>query len=136
QLERAQPDARTRRHGVREPHLVAAVVQTALAAGDFEYSLSHARHEREREIAVRDRRAARHLTLGALDVHVDPLMIAGGIGELVDDRLVDRHPVGRSQLLADVLQQLGGLLDGQRHAGSRSYIPCTSRPWKRATWLV
>src|SRR5438093_2305295 len=36
QLERAQPDARTRRHGVREPHLVAAVVQTALAAGDFE----------------------------------------------------------------------------------------------------
>src|SRR5438105_5868637 len=36
QLERAQPDARTRRHGVREPHLVAAIVQTALAAGDFE----------------------------------------------------------------------------------------------------
>ena len=35
-----------------------------------------------------DRLAARHLALGALDIDVDPLMVAGRVGEFVDVRLV------------------------------------------------
>src|SRR6185437_5057568 len=52
------------------------------------------------EIAVRDGLAARHLRLGALDVDMDPLVIAGGVGEGVDAVLGDLHPVGHADLLA------------------------------------
>src|SRR5262245_60299103 len=131
-----QSDARAGRHGVSEAHLVAAVVQAALAGRDLHQRLGHARHERQREITVGDRLASGHLLLRTLDIHVDPLMIAGGGGELVDDRLVHRHPVGRAGLPPDVLRQLGWFVYRQRHTGSRWYMPCTSGPWKRATWFV
>ena len=50
---------------------------------------SRTRDEREREEAVGDRAAERRLLLGALDVHVDPLVITGQVGELVDHLLGD-----------------------------------------------
>ena len=50
--------------------------------------------------------AARHLRLGALDVDMDPLMVAGGVGECVDALLVDRDPVGCADLLSGKLGQI------------------------------
>lgn len=50
-----------------------------------------------------------------------------------------RHqPRQRMLSLREVLGELGldDGLPGTAYAGSRSYIPCTSAPWKRATWLV
>src|SRR5262249_50069395 len=63
--------------------------------------------------------AARHLASGALRVDVNPLVVAGGVGELVDHRLVDGHPLRWAQLLADVGQQIVRRRDGQRsgHVG-------------------
>ena len=58
-----------------------------------------------------DRLAARHLALGALDIDMDPLMVAGCLGEFVDDRLVDGEPVADPDLLADKLGEIGRPLD-------------------------
>ncbi|HEY1457843.1 MAG TPA: hypothetical protein VGF15_04930 [Solirubrobacteraceae bacterium] len=46
--------------------------------------------------AVGDRRPEGTLGLGALDVGVDPLVIAGQIGELVDHLLCDLAPLARA----------------------------------------
>ena len=89
--------------GRDEADLVGAVVHAARALGHLEQLRHHPREEREREIAVGDGLAARQLALGALDVHVDPLMVAGGLGELVDRGLVHRDPGRRAQRLPDVL---------------------------------
>src|SRR3546814_5608553 len=37
---------------------------------------------------------------------LDELMVAGGVGELVDHRLVDEHPFGGAERLADQLLHL------------------------------
>jgi hypothetical protein len=37
---------------------------------------------------------------------VDPLVIAGGLGELVYSPLGDRHPLGGAELLSDELEQV------------------------------
>src|SRR5580704_4327664 len=65
---------------------------------------------------MRDRLAARHLALCPLNVDVDPLMIAGGLGELVDHRLIDQHPFAAADLLADMGLHVGRLLDFQHGA--------------------
>src|SRR5262249_19703684 len=56
-------------------------------------------------VAVRDR-AAERAVLGALDVDVDPLVVARHAGELVDRLLRDEVPVAHSELLADVIVDL------------------------------
>jgi hypothetical protein len=58
-----------------------------------------------------DRLAARHLALGALDIDMNPLMIAGRIGEFVDDRLINGKPVADPDLLADILSEVAGPLE-------------------------
>src|SRR5262245_27822416 len=97
----ADADARARLHRRDEADLVRAVVDAAASLGNLEEARGHARDERESEIAVGDRLAAGHLALGALDVDVDPLVIAGRFRELVDHPLVDRHPLRRAKLRAD-----------------------------------
>src|SRR5260370_41957643 len=57
---------------------------------------------------MRDRLAARHLALGALDIDMDPLMVAGRVGEFVDLLLGDRIPVADPDLLALISLQIGG----------------------------
>src|SRR5438067_7616319 len=57
---------------------------------------------------MRDRLAARHLALGALDIDMDPLMIAGRVGEFVDLLLGHREPVADPDLLAFIGLQIGG----------------------------
>jgi hypothetical protein len=101
------------RSRIREPaHLVRAVVETAAPLGDLHQRRRHARDEGEGEIPVGNRLAARHLALRALHVDVNPLMVPGGISELVDHRLLHRHPVRRAQLSPHVLPQVLGVLDG------------------------
>ena len=48
-----------------------------------------------------DRGAEGALGLGALDVDVDPLVVAGELGELVDVLLGDRAPLARADRLPD-----------------------------------
>ncbi|MCY1464862.1 hypothetical protein D9M71_829380 [compost metagenome] len=55
-------------------------------------------------------------TGGAGRVDVDPLVIAGGLGELVDTRLLDADPRALAQLLADAHQQGAWRLEDHRHA--------------------
>src|SRR6266446_9337958 len=73
------------RHRRDETQLVGAVVDYVAIADDlisrFDFER---RYQAEREKAVRDGSAERALTLRALDIDMDPLMIAGNIGELVD----------------------------------------------------
>src|ERR1700730_5437969 len=62
---------------------------------------------------MRDRLAARHFALGALEIDVDPLMVAGRVGEFVDLFLGDRVPVADPDLLAFIGLQIGGAFDFQ-----------------------
>ena len=50
---------------------------------------------------VRDRGPERRLARGPCGIHVNPLVIPGGLGELVDARLRDLHPAAGGDLLAD-----------------------------------
>ena len=49
---------------------------------------------------------AAHLAGSALDVHVDPLVVTGGLGELIDPLLADLHPVRDADFLADKTGQV------------------------------
>src|SRR6267154_6670348 len=62
---------------------------------------------------MRDRLAARHLALGALDIDMNPLMVAGRVGEFVDLLLGDREPIADPDLLAFIGFQIGGAFDFQ-----------------------
>ena len=94
-----------------EAHPVRAVIEPARALFDPIDRRRQPRHQRERQIAVGDRLAAGHLALGALDIDMDPLMIAGCFGEFVDDRLIDREPIADADLLADKLREIRRPLD-------------------------
>src|ERR1700693_91749 len=60
-----------------------------------------------------DRLAARHLLPGALDIDMDPLVIAGRVGEFVDLLLGHRVPVADPDLLADIGGEIGSAFDFQ-----------------------
>ena len=62
---------------------------------------------------MRDRLAARHLALGALDIDMDPLIVAGRVGEFVDLLLRHRVPVADPDLLALIGLQIGRAFDFQ-----------------------
>ena len=62
---------------------------------------------------MRDRAAEPRFTRRALAVDVDPLMVAGGVGELVDSVLGDLEPVAGRDLAADPAREfvdVNGLL--------------------------
>ena len=56
-------------------------------------------------------RPAERSGLGPLDVDVDPLVVAGGLGELVDLLLGDLHVVAVAEVLADERAQLVDAVD-------------------------
>ena len=66
--------------------------------------------ERQREVAVGDR-AAERAGLGLLDVDVDPLVVTGRLGELVDLLLGDLDVGAVSEMLADEPFELVGAVD-------------------------
>ena len=51
--------------------------------------------------------------LGALRVDVDPLVVAGGLGELIDPRLLDGQPVGGAEGAPD---RVGQVVEGERRS--------------------
>src|SRR5260370_31892406 len=78
--------------------------------------------------------AAKWPGLGSLGVDVDPLMVAGGIGEGVDLLLGDRVPVAHAGFLADVLLELFDAGDGsvchKRHIlRGESYLRYVQCSW-------
>src|ERR1700676_1387984 len=62
---------------------------------------------------MRDGLAARHLLLRSLDIDMDPLVVAGGIGEFVDLFLGHRVPVADPDLPADIGGEIGPSFDFQ-----------------------
>src|SRR5207245_1911470 len=110
----AHADARSGRARRDEANLVRAIVDAAAPLGDLEQGRGHSRDQGQGQVAVGDRLAAGHLALRTLDVDVDPLMISGRLGELVDHRLIDRDPVRRAELASDELQEILGILDFER----------------------
>src|SRR3954451_22728160 len=93
---RARAHIAAGRHGRGETHLVPAVVDAEHEARRRDQLHAEAIDQAEREVAVRDRRSERALGLGALDVDMDPLIVAGEIGERVDHLLGHLTPVGRA----------------------------------------
>src|SRR4030095_6356421 len=90
-----------------EAQLVGAVVRRVAVADDAIVGAGAAhRPPTERQKAVRDRGLERTLALRALDVDVNPLVVAGELGELVD-HLLRHRDLGSpwTELVADVLAQ-------------------------------
>src|SRR3954447_10478021 len=122
---RAGPDLGGDRHGRREADLVEAVVEREREAFELEHLVVQVRAERQREVAVGDRAPERRV-LRALDVHVDPLVVAGDVGERVDVLLCDLVPVGGPERLALGLLEL--VESGDRPHGRAPYFaPCRRR---------
>ena len=103
-------------HGRREPHLLAAVVHRHRDAVHPHDLRREHRPERQGEVAVGDRAAERALLLRPLGVDVDPLVVAGGVGEEVHLLLGDLHVVGVPEVLSDLVLQPGDAVDDRRHA--------------------
>ncbi len=79
--------------GAGKPDLVPAVVDAELeAAGDRDQLVTEAVDHRQGQVAVCDRRAEGTLCLRPLDIDVDPLVVAGQLGEAVDHVLGDLAP--------------------------------------------
>jgi hypothetical protein len=97
---------------VGEADLVDAVVELGARSLQPEDLGAEPRDQRQGEEAVRDG-APERAGCGALEVHVDPLVVAGGVGELVDPLLGDLDPLAGAELLAG---RLGQLLERGEHA--------------------
>jgi hypothetical protein len=61
-------------------------------------------------------RGAERSGRGALRVDVDPLVVAGGVGERVDPVLVHGEPVAGAQVRTDGGSQVVGAAEDVRHA--------------------
>jgi Binding-protein-dependent transport system inner membrane component len=87
---------------LRESHPVEPVVQTHVAEGHGlgQVVLVPLAQQRQRQEAVRDGAAVRRRRGGARGIDMDPLEVAGGLGELVDAVLTDGKPVGDADLSA------------------------------------
>src|SRR4051794_22565437 len=108
-------------HRRRKPDLVPAVVHAEHEAGRLDQSLAEAVDQAEREIAVRHCRAERALGLRALDVDVDPLVVAGELGERVDYVLGDSAPVARANGLTLKLTKPLDSVRARNSHGRRGY---------------
>ena len=106
-----------RGHRRDEPDPVRPVVDAAPPPRDRHEGGGESREQRQREVAVRDRLAARQLAARALDVDVDPLVIAGRVGELPDAVLGHREPVADGDFLAETGSKRQEIRYGYHHMG-------------------
>ena len=104
-----EPHARIRRHR-RARHTARRSldpeVRAPCRASRCEDPALQCRHQRQHEEPVRDRLAAGHLPLRALAIDVNPEVVAGHPGEVVDVPLLDSEPVALAELLADMRNQV------------------------------
>ena len=123
-----------------EPHLAGAVVHAHGHALDPQ-DLGHQRRaHRQGQVAVGDG-AAEGTGLGPLGIDVDPLVVAGGVGEQVDLLLGDLDVVAVAEVLPDLVLQPSDALHGGRHgpiiiacrasarSGRRSFSPSVHPRW-------
>src|SRR3954447_11570769 len=82
-----------------EAHLVEAVVHAHADIANVEQLDEHRNDQGQGEVAVRDRRSEGSL-LRALHVHMDPLVVPGGVGERVDPLLGDGDPRAGTEILS------------------------------------
>ena len=108
-----QPGAQTaaHRHGRREAHAVEPIVHAHAGAFDGDALVEERGNQRQREKAVRDGRA-KGPGLGTLRVHMDPLVVARGVGKQVDLLLRDGDPVGHGHFLAHASADFGVRAEG------------------------
>src|SRR5262249_43247075 len=81
------------------------VIQPAADIGKLDNVADKKWNQRQREVAMSDRRA--ELFGGALDIHVDPLMIARRVGETIDALLVNVQPVGGAEIGSNQAGNIG-----------------------------
>src|SRR5258708_1109025 len=89
----AAPDARTNLHGAGETHFVRAVVYAVPHSVDLEYPPAEGSDHGQGKITVRDGLPIRHLRLAALNINMNPLMVAACFGKCVDAFLCHYKPV-------------------------------------------
>ena len=114
---RVHPDLAADRQRSREAHLVEPVVDAEREALELHDLLGELGREAERVVAVGDRAAERRL-LRAVHVDVDPLVVAGDVGERVDVLLRDLVPVAGAELLALGLLELVKSGDRRAHGAA------------------
>lgn len=102
-----EPNTLAHHHGGQEPHRVEAVVQHGDEAVELGDGGQEARAERQGQEPVGDGTAEGRLGRCALDVDVDPLLVAGDVREVVHHLLGDLHPVAGTERLSDQLLQSG-----------------------------
>lgn len=120
-------------NGLAEFHLVHAVVDHHLQVVDFNNLLPHVGEKGECQVAVND-----CLSEGAgfctLWVNVNPLVVEGGIGKLVDAFLADFEPFGCAENFAHVCGEVVvGVDDKFLHNVWGCFLfgpPAFPAPWK------
>ena len=80
-------------HRRRQAHAVQAVVDRHADAIDAQAGFRQLRQQRQGQVTVGDGGLVGRFPAGALGIGVDPLLVAGGVGEALDAFLVDRQPV-------------------------------------------
>src|SRR6516225_6496436 len=122
----AQP--RSHHHRGGKANLVPAVVDTQLEAAPLGQITAQAVDQRERQVAMGDRRAERALASGALDVDMDPLVVTAQLGELVDHLLGDLPPLaGAYDLILERPEIVDPVRDGIGHARGERHLLSFSR---------
>ena len=97
---RATADPAADRHWRVEAYFVAAEIYCASKIFDLDEVSRQCRNQSQGEIPVSDRLAIGQLYFRPLGVDMDPLKIAGRLGEAVYFLLIDFDPVGQSDFLA------------------------------------
>ena len=77
---------------------------------------NHERDQRQSQEAMGHGRA-KGAILGPFRIDMDPLEIAGALGEAVDPRLIDGQPIGNGDFLVHMVEKIG---EGQSHGSVAS----------------
>src|SRR5579871_5071044 len=103
-------DARAFEHGRRKADAIQAVIDAHFDfTADLKSFVREHAEKREREKSVRDGAAEGRFGTGAGGILVDPLVVAGGIGEGIYAELIDDEPIAHGNFFSDLRLQL---LDG------------------------
>ena len=94
-------NANARGDGRDEAQLIESVIDAHLeVAANFDGAAREVGQQRNGKETVSDGRAERRFAASALDIDVDPLVVAGEVGEAIDHFLGDLYPVADSDFLA------------------------------------